>query len=476
MYFLIQSIKKGYTVIFESVHLGKSWVFSKSGSRVIEKPRIAIQDVPEIKSKQTVHIFDAKAGPNTYDITRVVAGARQIVFSSTNRASYAQFIREPTVFQALLPSTTKEEFDKYVALFDVPKLTVDKVIEVSGYGRIRPLANVQNHIKRIHTAIESENFDPRRLGLYTSAESNISGTSNPAILLDAKVGQDLSEKDQQDLHKLFHMYDFGESTWYFSSDYIVEQIFTRLGTEADVMVESLYYSLGSNFNRTYPAVGRLFEWCAVKAGFISRHGLVCEPLDNNYTGPNTLMIGKGLKVQDYESKQHISVKEVIEKCTDPNIIYNFGKNHAYFDCFIPPNNFIGFTQKLVAGETKGNHPINLSFALNCCELLNKGSGGINFITAVPAHQVNIWNTPQSFKIDSTAIATINRLGKEDYKLIKEGSQSTLDKLPPAVQHKLKPFRQFVGKLVSKRNFSTSVCQHIPTRLLSSIRFAYKYIK
>jgi len=123
------AIKKGYTVVYESVKLGISWVFSKNGSRLIGR-KLEMYLAPELKSKQTVHIFDAEAGNNSYGITRVVNGAKQVVFSSTNRAIYAQFIRNYDVFEAFLPSTSKEEFNRYVSLFGVSNDIVDEVVRV----------------------------------------------------------------------------------------------------------------------------------------------------------------------------------------------------------------------------------------------------------------------------------------------------------------------------------------------------------
>ena len=171
MYFLIMAIKKGYTVVYESVELNKSWVFSKNGSRVISKRKINDQDDPELKSKQTVHIFDATAGNNSYGITRIVNGAKQVVFSSTNRASYAQFIRNYDVFEAFLPSTSKEEFNRYVSLFGVSNDKVDEVVRVSGHGKVRPLQNFEKQIDRVESAIKE--FDLKKISTYTSTENTI---------------------------------------------------------------------------------------------------------------------------------------------------------------------------------------------------------------------------------------------------------------------------------------------------------------
>ena len=439
------AIKKGYTVVYESVELNKSWVFSKNGSRVISKRRINDQDDPELKSEQTIHIFDAKAGENSYGITSIVNGAKQVVFSSTNRASYAQFIRNYDVFEAFLPSTSKEEFNRYVSLFGVSNDKVDEVVRVSGYGKVRPLQNFEKHIDRVESAIKE--FDLKNISTYTSTENTISGSKSPAILLDALSPVDLDE-DVQDLATIHDTYRFWNATWHFSSDYIIENLLNKFGTEADIMVESMYYALGSDFNRTFgPAIGRLFERCAVKSGFITRHGLICKSVDKSEGEQSTFSLGKGCEVRDFSSEKLIPLDEVIKKCDDSTVIYNFGKNNEGFDCFIPPNNFVGFT------EVKSkNHPISLSFALQCCDLIR---GPVNFITAVPANQVKDWGK-QSFKINvSEAVQEFNHDNKKE---ISKGGQRNFDRLPSTFQTKLKPFRQFVGSLVTKRTISFSACQ------------------
>jgi hypothetical protein len=110
MYFLIKSLKLGKTVVFESVLQRQTWILGKDCSRMIEKI-IELRDAPpELKSTNTVHLFDASAGANSYPITRIEGGAFQVVFSSTNIISFKQFYRCSDVYIALLPSLQKKEF------------------------------------------------------------------------------------------------------------------------------------------------------------------------------------------------------------------------------------------------------------------------------------------------------------------------------------------------------------------------------
>lgn len=476
MFFLIQAIKKGHTVVYESVQLRTSWVFSKSGSRIINK-RLEIQDALELRSEQTIHLFDAKAGADSYEITRVIDGAKQVVFSSTNMNSYTQFLRSHGIFQVILPSTSQEEFEKYVALFGVSKDVEDEVVEISGYGKIRPLRGVEAHKSRLEEALN--NFDINQLATYASTRNTVSNNKNPAILLDAKCSEDVF-LDEQDATIIFNAYKPPSIRWYFCSDYIVERIFRKYGNDADIMVEKMYFALGSDFYRTFgPAIGSLFEKCAVKAAFIPRHGLVCKSVkkikgnknDKKNEENDVMTLGIGCEVQDYHSDNLIPISDVLKNCTNPKIIYNFAKNNEGFDCFIPPNNFIGFTQRLQDTKTPGNHPISLSFALECCKLIEKGP--VNFITAVPAHQADTWGD-QSFNVNVQDV--VNQINKENNSTMNFGGQRKFDKLPFKTQTQLKKFHQFVGSLTVKRKFCTAVRLNAPTLIRSSMFSIFKYLK
>ena len=499
MYFLIQAIKKGYTVVYESVHLEKSWVFSKDRSRVISNRKPNDQDEPELKSKRTLHIFDAKAGDNSYSVKRIVAGAKQIVFSSTNRATYAQFIRDHDVFEALLPSTTKEEFNKYVTLFNVTKDIVDKVVEVSGFGKIRPLKNLSKHLERMNGALN--NFDLNKLRNYASADNATpSGHANPAILLDAMSPDDL-DTDEKDLNKIFSAYSFDTALWNFPTNFILERIINKYGTEADAMVEKLYFALGNDANRTLgPAIGGLFEHVAVKPDFIPKYGLFCESFEAIEGNHIEMTLGKGYAVEDCRSEKVTPLHEILQNCKDPKVIYQFVEKNEGFDAFIPPNNFIGFTRRLSKHKENNdnnddinngidnnncieskdsnsieNHPISLDFALKSCELIKSQ---VNFITAVPAHQAGNW-TQQSFKVNvQEVVDEMNRKIKNQNTatLFQKGGQRTFDKLPHNTQTKLKPFRQFLGSLVMKRKVCTTVRLNTSGLVRISILSAYKYFK
>jgi hypothetical protein len=118
MYFLVKLLQANYTVVYESVIQKRTWIFGKNRNCLIKRI-ISEEDVPEFEEKNTVHLFDAKAGIDSYEITRIEKGAIQVNFSSTNKKSYSQYIRFSDVYPALFPSLSKEEFSLYVDKLNV---------------------------------------------------------------------------------------------------------------------------------------------------------------------------------------------------------------------------------------------------------------------------------------------------------------------------------------------------------------------
>ena len=284
MYFLVKSLQMGLKVVYENVQRETTWVFAKTGSRKLEGN---LAFIPELNSTKTIHIFDAKAA-SSRELRTVPGGAYQVVFSSTNIVSYKQLIRNSDVYVALFPSLSIDEFLRFGTLFQKPKSDLDEIIKIHGHGKVRPLANFITQTLRLESAIES--FNPENIGSYASAE-NVSGNSNPAILLNAYPCQEL-DMDEDDLSKLHNAYFFGNCKWDFASVHIVDKLYNKFGTQADQMVWKLYRALGDKYTLTIystvrvylyipltkytPLIERLFEHCAVQPEFIPTHGLAYE--------------------------------------------------------------------------------------------------------------------------------------------------------------------------------------------------------
>jgi hypothetical protein len=90
-------------------------------------------------------------------------------------------------------------------------------------------------------------------------------------------------------------------------------------------------------------------------------------------------------------------------------------------------------------------------------------GPVHYITAVPADQTTGWGE-QSFKINVEEVVEEINTGKDRNKHIEKGGQRRGNGLPFPVQTKLKPFRQFVGSVVTKRTICSSA---FPTNTASA---------
>ncbi len=430
-------LKRGYTVVYESVEKKVTWVFSKHGTRKIRRI-ISLEDVLELESNNTVHLFDAKAGNNSYEIMAVNNGARQIVFSSNNVSSYKQFKRT-TCYVAGFPSTDESEFMRYVDLFKTTPAVVDKVTELCEFRKVRPLRSFLAYEQDVEDAIKE--FNPRDIRNYATPNHMSTSKNNPAILLCAMAGKELDE-DEENIEELHLAYHSLNVKWDLCSNYIAKAVLSNYRSEADDIVSSLYQSLKDDRNLTIgPFVGRLFEIQA--PSFISKVGLKCMSVFDDPINQITKTIGKDFVVKDCEV---MPLAQIISNCKDPNTIYSFRKGQHGFDCFIYPNFFLGCTHSLQDQNTRGSHPILLSFAKATCDLL---ASEVNYVTVVPEDQVEKWNKMQSFKVNiEDVVNQIIRLeGKEEAKRLKNGGQRALEKLPEETKSAIDSFKQYVGVVV-----------------------------
>jgi hypothetical protein len=443
--------------VYENVEKRTTWVLGKNASNRIIRHRIEPDDALELISANTVHLFDAKAGLDSYSITRA-EGAFQVVFSSTNINSYKQFMRQPDVYQALLPSLHADEFNRYVELFGVSADDVKNVVNYCGYGRIRPLKNLEVHQLQVNGAINSFNLD--YLPMYASASNDVSGSKNPAILLNAFVSREL-EDSEDDLKVLHEVFRFDNGLWDFSSPRIWNELKMKFGNDADIFVRKLYYSLRSQRNTTFsPLIGRLFEAIAPQL-IIEGGGLDCVSVSE----PQELLkVGTILGSMDCAASQ--TAAEIISNCVDHSKIYSFvkpenNKQHPGFDAFIPPNNLISFTQSTMITTNK---PILLSVLLDWSKELALSK--VNFITVVPSDEKDKWLvTQQSFKVD--VVEEVNWIKGNEMKVFNKSGQRQLTKLSPDTQGKLRNVKQFIGVIPSSRKFSSSTFR-VAAKFLSQL--------
>lgn len=184
MYFLVRFVKNNQTVVFESAGQNLVWIFSSIGSRIITGPANMIK-CPELQSKSTTRIFDAKAGSSAFE--PVQSAAKLVLFSSTNRNSYAQLERRVN-FIAIYPSTTPDEFRRYVKMMNIDAHKVKELFA---------------------SAIDRLDLDKLKQYISTSPPVYGSGNSleNPAMLFNA----DLDVNELEPTKSLHNLYTFSNA-------------------------------------------------------------------------------------------------------------------------------------------------------------------------------------------------------------------------------------------------------------------------
>ena len=472
MYFLVKAIKEGYTVVFESVSQDLIWVFNAKGSRLIAGVANAVS-CPELRSRSTVHIFDAKANGREPS----ASAAMLVVFSSTNRSSYAQTERR-NAYIACYPSTTEEEFMQYVEFFGIDSDKVTKVRNSTGTGSIRSLRQSYDIGARIKMAVARLNVN--QLSLYLSTDSNVDGIqnsfSNPALLFSAFV--DIGDSNL-DTHELLNRYSFGNATWAWCSKSVAADVLSRNSAFFQKVLVDFYTSVEEvNADKALGhLIAQLLEFFGPQK--ICELGLDCLfPNDPSQNFP----IPKKLRLVP-APKKTLSTQQILEQCTDTDCLYNFANNNPGFDCFYPPNTFINFTSTLTED---GRHPLLYSTFEYCCEKLK--STHVNVVFAVPALQKDKWKRTPVLRInDQSVVNEVIKFEKEmaaskkskkkapDLDVPKEfklNGTRALSDLPPLVQGKLKNMRIFKGLLdISKRSFGS----YVP-KLSSGIHLFVKVVK
>ncbi len=166
MYFLVEFLKMKKTVVYESSSQRMFCVFKESGSYGWYA-KANPGRCPELKLKTTIHIFDAKAGIDSYE--PVSSAAKLILLSSTNINSFKQTARKIGIVPVLFPSTSKTEFFRYASLFGVSEASASEIAAKAGTGKIRVLRQ-SDPLALLETALNG--FDANFLsGLASLADT-----------------------------------------------------------------------------------------------------------------------------------------------------------------------------------------------------------------------------------------------------------------------------------------------------------------
>jgi hypothetical protein len=444
MFFLHKLIKAGITVVYESRVREMIWVFKENGSEFFTGTANEIS-CPDLRSRETVHIFDCRAGPETRQ--PVSSAAKLILFSSTNINSYKQTIRDQPLDPFVIPSTTEEEFFMYASRLGISHDRAAEVAKIFGTGKIRPL--VRKSLS-VDGAIQAYSLD--KLKIYASVENTVSGESSPAILIDVDLPPPIESESSSAEHNLAIRYEFSNALWRYSSADIVKKLSQLHEDEVERVLQGVLAGLNSSyavFNRTFGTMhGMLLEHYAPK--FVVKYGITCTQVSDP---TKSFSIPKGsLTVVQCERKP---IEDVLRDCKDPKKLYFFGDNNPGFDFFVPPNKFFNTTSTLT---NSGSHDISLRTAMEICQQLKDDEA--KFVFVVPEREQEKWAREQSFIIkDQAVLAKLNKDGDSSIKL---GGVRSFKKLPLGTQQLLGTFRQYLAPLKISRSFSTAASRGVAT--------------
>lgn len=479
MYCLIQLLKMGRTAVFESAIRGYFWVFKEGGKSYCLEGIANDMSCPELLSKDTVHIFDGKAGASREPVLSL---ARLILISSTNEESYKQTTRRTNAYPlCLYPSATDDDFYHSATIFGISKDKAKAVADVFGTGSIRMLRNQAQDIEHQITSFQLSNFH-----LYS--EPGTVSALLPSLLIAAHLpsldddGVDAKRAGEEEhlaYEKLKERYKFKNACWTFSSAYVASKVLHKAWNSSRQVVFDFYLAIGEEDKSRMFAnmAAQVLEFLSPDI-FIER-GLTCNLISNGHglevSNNNQLKIQKGLVLK---SMPFTSTRDILKTCLDTTKLYNFGKSVHGFDMFYPPNYFFQITNTL-SGKYK--HPFLLSTFLECCDSV---VGDVNLILVVEESQVPNWSkAAQPWKVNVDAV--VNAINKEEgrltdkSRLFERNGERAFAKLPKTTRDDLSKVRVFVGG-VRIRSYSTHAHVIAPRPPLgtwsirSAVRLALKW--
>ena len=445
MFFLVRLIKDSRTVVYESAVQGMVWIFSKTGSRIIDGPA-KVSNCPELLLKSTIHIFDGKA----YE--PFASAAMLVLFSSTNRASYAQSERIVS-YRAFYPSTTPDEFRRYVEMMKIDADVAKKIAEVVGTGKVRPLLQGLDATQALlYGATARLKLDELRN--YTTSSPPVHGyrnsLENSAMLFDVF----LEMNENGPTRSLYDRYEFVNGHWEWTSKYVTNLIIESNIDRIEPLLQSFYLSVGKDSGNKSLGnlMGQIFELYAAK--LICDLGIEIRELsDESGVSAHKTSIPKGLIMKFHSVTK---TEDILSECKDPNVLYVIGNNNPGFDFFNPPNNFFEVTNTLT---DCGKHPVLYSTFSTCCAQVK--TPHVNLILVVEKGQEMKWKKTLSFKInDKDVVEKIIQFESKNESPIKLNGVRSFSALPPTVQTTLKKVKQYRGMIdMYQRRSSHSLTAH-----------------
>ena len=235
MYFLIQLIKQKRTVVYESVSRSHRWVFRGDGRSYAVNVKTFTP--PELDDKETVYIFDSNLSKRAYEPKH--HSARLIYISSTNSNRGKEVKRRCNFLPPLMfPSTTREEFDRYAAVFGVSCGDAREIAMKFGHGQLLPLVH-EGAEDFLDESIDESTLDMLSIGTFLPSTTKV-----PPMWINGYLSQWENESD------LLQVYKYRNSVWDFASSYVVQRFLKHFSEgEAESKLLDLFIAVTDEVDR-----------------------------------------------------------------------------------------------------------------------------------------------------------------------------------------------------------------------------------
>ncbi|KAB2892636.1 MAG: hypothetical protein F9K28_11405 [Bacteroidetes bacterium] len=379
MFFLYKLLREGVTVVYEKVLSNEVFVFPPTGECRVLTGKADAAVVPELKSPNTVHLFDACAGVNAREPYLYLA--KLAIFTSPNETSYKQLLRSGVDF-LIVPSYSRAELDKRRAYFpDVTDDAYQKRIEMFGCGSIRFVLGINQARAANMLAKAIANTTVRNMLDILQSKDNVDtvkGIIGSHVLFTASLAEGADKSD-------ISSYRSEAVSWNIASPYIMSELIRTSKDEAMQFAEraaavfhdtpGLEATAGMFFENVAPLI--LAKGGTFRVRKFSDDGK-CEEYDQQWPALH------------YVHCRHITtVSEVFRQCTDGNSLYSFLGKMPGFDACRPPSEYFNFA----VGDT---HTINIEAAVKMCERVTKDDK-VHLYFVVPADRFDAgWMASQSF--------------------------------------------------------------------------------
>lgn len=378
MYFLHNLVRDGFTVVYEKPFTRKIFVIPPTGDCSEITGEADDELVPELKSANTVHLFDACAGMHAREPFMYVA--KVAIFTSPNETSYKQHQRSGSMLFTV-PSYTAAELETRRKYFvPIGDHVYQGKLEKFGGSSIRLMLGLNDVVAEamLERALGTTTFgDVEEILRHVEVASK--GAFGPHFLFSTSLAPGANPND-------INSYTRENMVWNIASSYIMGELVRRRNDEALQFAEraAVVFSTTQGLEQT----GGSFSE-AIAPYVLAKGG----------TFRVRRLSGKNMKEYDQEfpKRLHVSATsittptDVHEKCKNSGSIYSLLKKMPGFDAFAPPNQYFNFTNR-------PSHPIHMKTAIQICERVRGENDKAHWYFVVPSERFDEgWRGAQSFE-------------------------------------------------------------------------------